>query len=103
MFEIRQSLTFKAWLRGIKDPTVSIRITTRLARLRNGLFGDAKPVGEGVSELRLDFGPGYRIYFKRERQTIILLLCGGDKKTQKRDIELAKLLAKESDDNAPEN
>jgi len=103
MFEVRQTPTFKSWLRGLKDPATIIRITTRLARLRSGLFGDTKPVGEGVSELRLDFGPGYRIYFTRRGNTIILLLCGGDKKTQKSDIQLAKRLAKESNDDATQN
>jgi putative addiction module killer protein len=95
MFEIRQTLNFKAWLDDLRDPATSSRIITRITRLELGLFGDVKPIGNGVSELRMDFGPGYRMYFKRHGQTIILLLCGGDKKTQKRDIERAKQLAKE--------
>ncbi len=95
MFEIRQTLVFRAWLLTVRDAATSNRINARLTRMRSGLFGDVKPVGGGVSELRLDFGPGYGIYFKQYRHTIILLLCAGTKKNQKRDIEQAKLLAQE--------
>jgi putative addiction module killer protein len=71
--------------------------------MRSGLFGDVKPVGGGVSELRLDFGPGYRIYFKQYRHTIILLFSAGTKKNQKRDIEQARLLAQEIEESDTEN
>lgn len=81
---------FTKWLHSIKDRTFNKRITARLLRLEEGLYGDCKPVGAGVSELRLFFGAGYRIYFGEENDTIILLLCAGDKATQQRDIELAK-------------
>lgn len=103
MFEIRQTLLFRAWLLTVRDSTTSNRINARLTRMRSGLFGDVKPVGGGVSELRLDFGPGYRIYFKQYRHTIILLLSAGTKKNQKRDIEQARLLAQEIEESATEN
>lgn len=70
-------------------------IAARLDRLAFGNAGDVKPVGQGVSELRIDYGPGYRVYFQQRGSTIILLLCGGDKRTQARDIEVAKRLAAE--------
>jgi putative addiction module killer protein len=72
-----------------------LRIADRIQRMAHGNMGDVKPVGSGVSELRLDFGPGYRVYFTRRGPTIYLLLCGGDKSTQARDIEIAKRFAKE--------
>lgn len=73
-------------------------IATRLTRVANGLEGDVKAVGEGISELRIDYGPGYRVYFKRRGNTLIVLLCGGDKRTQDSDIKLAKKLAKQWSD-----
>lgn len=81
---------FDKWLRSLRDAKAEARILVRLARVRLGNFGDVRTVGEGVNELRLDYGPGYRAYFGREGQTVVVLLCGGDKRTQDRDIRLAK-------------
>ena len=81
---------FEHWLEGLKDSTARARIKARVNRLRLGNFGDSKSVGQGVFELRLDFGPGYRIYFGRASNTVLLLLCGGSKKSQRADIEQAK-------------
>jgi putative addiction module killer protein len=93
--EIRQTATFREWLRTLRDRAAALRIADRIQRMAHGNMGDVKPVGSGVSELRLDFGPGYRLYFTRRGPTIYLLLCGGDKSTQARDIEIAKRFAKE--------
>ena len=82
---------FEAWLDDLKDKRAVARVLARLARVRLGNPGDCKPVGEGVSELRVDYGPGYRVYFGQQGQTLVVLLCGGDKRTQDRDIRLAKL------------
>lgn len=81
---------FAQWLRSIRDKPTRARIRTRLSRLRLGNFGDARSVGEGVQELRLDFGPGYRIYYGLADETVVLLLGGGDKRTQSHDIREAK-------------
>jgi putative addiction module killer protein len=81
---------FAEWLDRIADRQVRAKIDARLTRVAAGNFGDVEPVGQGVSELRIDWGPGYRIYFGQLGQAIVLLLCGGDKRTQQRDIERAK-------------
>ena len=99
MFEILQSDAFLQWTLRLKDRRARYLIAARLDRLAFGHFGDAKPVGQGISEVRIHFGPGYRLYFKRRGKTIILLLCGGEKSTQTRDIETAKKLAEEWSDN----
>jgi putative addiction module killer protein len=96
-FEIKQTDTFKAWEAGLKDRRARTIIAARIHRVAAGLLGDVEPVGNGVSELKIHYGPGYRVYFKRQGNTIIVLLCGGDKSTQKRDIELAKQLAQEGE------
>jgi len=96
MFEVRQTERFAAWLDGLRDRRARLRIAARLIRLEAGLFGDVKPVGEGVSELRIDYGPGYRVYFMQRGQTLLVILCGGDKGSQDRDIAAAKVLAKET-------
>ncbi len=77
------------WLSGLRDRQAQARIQVRLERLELGNFGDCKPVGSGVSELRIDWGPGYRVYFGRDGQTVIVLLCGGDKRKQDSDIKKA--------------
>jgi putative addiction module killer protein len=82
---------FEEWLDDLNDKKAVARILARLARVRQGNLGDWKSVGEGVSELRVDYGPGYRVYFGQKGQTLVVLLCGGDKRTQDRDIRLAKL------------
>lgn len=81
---------FEHWLDNLKDITVRGRIHARLNRLRLGNFGDARSLGRGLWELRLDFGPGYRIYFGRQNKQVVVLLCAGNKSTQQRDIELAR-------------
>jgi putative addiction module killer protein len=99
MVKFRQTETFRKWRTRLKDERTRVIIASRLDRLGFGHAGDARPVGQGISELRIDFGPGYRIYFRRAGITIIILLCGGDKSTQAKDIETAKRLSKEwSDD-----
>lgn len=81
---------FVEWLKGLNDRRARTRIEARLARVVIGNLGDVEPVGEGVMELRVDWGPGYRVYFARVGHVIVLLLCGGDKRTQQRDINRAK-------------
>ena len=81
---------FVEWLQGLKDRQARTRIEARLARVAVGNLGDVEPVGEGVMELRIDWGPGYRVYFSRLGQVTVLLLCGGDKRTQQKDIKRAK-------------
>lgn len=95
MIEIRQTVVFADWLDGLRDAMAVKRIKQRLARVQIGLFGDAKSVGEGVSELRVDHGPGYRVYFSRRGDVVVILLCGGDKGSQRRDIVRAKDINKE--------
>jgi putative addiction module killer protein len=95
VIELKQTEVFAKWENRLRDKRARTVIATRLARLAYGLPGDVEPVGEGVSELRVHYGPGYRIYFQQGGAVLIVLLCGGDKKTQPRDIALAKKLAKE--------
>lgn len=83
------------WVNNLRDKAGQRRIRSRIRRLEQGLFGDCEPVGEGVSELRLFFGPGYRVYFGEDDENIVVLLCGGDKSTQDKDIKNAKLYWKE--------
>ena len=94
MIEIRQTETFAAWFRDVRDRQLRARIQVRIDRLSLGNSGDVKPVGEGVSELRIDYGPGYRVYFVRRGEMLIVLLAGGDKRTQARDISTALTLAR---------
>lgn len=96
MLEVRTTRAFDDWFAKLRDRKVVLAIDRRVARLREGNFGDSKAVGEGVSELRLDMGPGYRIYFSRQGSVIVILLCGGDKDSQRRDIDRAKELASAS-------
>lgn len=95
MIEIRRTAEFVDWLSGLRDTAGSVRIARRIDRLAQGNFGDAKSVGDGVSELRFAFGPGYRVYFVRRGDVVVILLCGGSKGSQLRDIERAKRMAKE--------
>ena len=94
MIELKQTETFRKWRTRLKDQRARILIASRLDRLAFGLVGDVEPVGQGISELRIHHGPGYRIYFQKRGSTIIVLLCGGDKSTQADDIQEAKHLAK---------
>lgn len=93
--EVRQSITFEKWLRRLRDLRAAAIIARRIDRLGEGYLGDVKPVGDGVSELRVNYGPGYRVYFVRRGEAWIMLLCGGDKSSQSRDIAAAKIAAKE--------
>lgn len=95
MFELKQTETFRKWRTGLKDERAKALIASRLDRLAFGHAGDVEPVGEGISELRIHYGPGYRVYFQKRGTTLIVLLCGGDKSTQARDIKTAKRLAGE--------
>jgi putative addiction module killer protein len=95
LLEFKQTETFRKWRLRLKDERARALIASRLDRLAFGHAGDAKPVGEGVSELRIDHGPGFRVYFQRRGLAIVILLCGGDKSTQEKDIQTARRLAKE--------
>ena len=95
MIEVRQTELFANWLRKLRDEKARARIQIRIRRLSLENFGDVKPVGEGVSELRIDYGPGYRVYFQQFGNVVVLLLIGGTKKTQEADTAKAKKLAKE--------
>jgi putative addiction module killer protein len=92
--EIRQTDEYVRWFAKLRDHRARARILARIRRLSLGNPGDVSPVGEGVSEIRIDYGPGYRVYFKRHGEEIVVLLIGGDKRTQQRDIEKAKELAR---------
>jgi putative addiction module killer protein len=94
MVEIRQTDEYRRWFEGLRDRQARARINVRIRRLSLGNPGDARPVGEGVSELRIDYGPGYRVYFVQHGQMLVVLLAGGDKKTQARDIKTALHLAR---------
>ena len=94
MIEIRKTETFAKWLDGLNDIRARARILMRIERLALGNPGDVKPVGEGVSELRIDYGPGYRVYYKKQRKSVIILLAGGDKRTQSINIKTALQLAR---------
>lgn len=95
MVEIRQAEVYVKWFNSLRDRQARAHIDIRIRRLSLGNPGDVKPVGEGVSELRIDYGPGYRIYFVQKGQSVIVLLAGGDKSTQGKDIRMALDLARE--------
>ena len=95
MIEIRQTDTYIDWFNSLRDRQAKARITIRLRRLSAGNPGDVKPVGQGVSELRIDYGPGYRVYFVQRGDALIILLAGGDKRTQAQDIQTALELAQD--------
>ncbi len=94
MIAIRQTEVFAVWFRDLRDRRARARIQVRIDRLALGNPGDVRPVGEGVSELRIDYGPGYRVYFVRHGEAVIVLLAGGDKRTQAQDIDTALRLAR---------
>jgi len=94
MIEIRKTEIFAKWLDGLHDIRARARILVRIERLTAGNPGDVKSVGEGVSELRIDYGPGYRVYYKKQGQKVVILLAGGDKSTQAKDIKTALRLAR---------
>ena len=95
MLEIKQTSTYQKWQSRLKDERAKALIAARIFRLANGLAGDVSPVGRGVSELRIHYGPGYRVYFKQSGMSIVILLCGGNKRSQSKDIETAIRLSHE--------
>ncbi|MBW6469130.1 MAG: type II toxin-antitoxin system RelE/ParE family toxin [Coriobacteriia bacterium] len=94
MYQIRETDTYQKWFESVRDLNARFRIAARIRRVSLGNLGDVKSVGEGVHELRITYGPGYRVYFIQHGDTVIVLLAGGDKSTLKRDIERAKELAR---------
>ena len=99
MMELRQTLIFRRWMTGLKDDRAVAAIAARLTRLAQGLAGDAKSVGGGVTELRIHYGPGYRVYLHRRGNVLVILLCGGDKSSQARDIRQAIEMVRNEDFN----
>ena len=97
MLELRQTSVFRTWWTKLRDARARATVAARLNRLAYGLAGDVAPVGEGISELRIHYGPGYRVYFQQRGTTLVILLCGGDKGSQARDIEAAKRLARDGE------
>ena len=93
--EIRQTEVYARWIARLDDDRARARIEVRIYRLSLGNAGDVKPVGGGVSELRVDYGPGYRVYFTQRGKAMVVVLCGGDKRTQNKDIAVAKDLARQ--------
>lgn len=96
MIEVRKTEAFNSWLKSLKDVRAKARIEIRISRVEMGNLGDAK-FFDGIGELRIDYGPGYRIYFVKRGNTVVILLCGGDKATQNKDIKQAIAMAKELD------
>lgn len=95
VLEIRQTEPYAAWFDGLRDKRATARINARLRRVSLGNLGDARPLGDGVSELRIDYGPGYRVYLVQRGPALVILLTGGDKSTQRKDIKRAKELARD--------
>lgn len=95
MVKVVRSSTFDQWLRGLKDRQAAARVQVRIDRLADGNPGDVKPVGSGVSELRISYGPGYRVYYIKKGEILVVLLCGGDKASQSKDIDTAQRIATE--------
>lgn len=94
MFEVRKTETFATWLGGLRDIRARARIQARIERLALGNAGDVRPVGEAVSEMRIDYGSGYRVYYTKQGRDVVILLAGGDKRTQAADIKTALRLAR---------
>ena len=101
MVEVRQAARFAKWLEDLRDLRGRARVQARIERLIGGNLGDVKPIGAGVSELRINYGPGYRVYFQQKGSTLIILLAGGDKSTQAHDIEEALMLARQIKEENP--
>ena len=95
---IRKTSVFRKWMKSLKDAIAKAHIDRRIDRLSRGNPGDVEPIGEGCSEMRINYGPGYRVYYKDTGREIIIILCGGDKSTQREDIETAKRLAREKEE-----
>jgi putative addiction module killer protein len=97
VYQLRQTEVFDKWLRELRDMRAKARILARLESARLGNLGDVRSVGDGVSEMRVDVGPGYRVYFTRRQRIVLVLLCGGDKSSQTKDVARAKLIARTID------
>lgn len=95
MLEIFKSADFDRWLRRLRDPRARARVEMRIRRLSLGNAGDVQPIGDGLSEMRIDYGPGYRVYYMQQVEILVVILCGGDKRTQRGDIARARKLAAE--------
>jgi putative addiction module killer protein len=93
VYEVQKTDEFESWLSALADQRAVAKIVSRIERLGMGNPGDAEPVGDGISEMKIDYGPGYRVYYKRTGKTVMLILCGGDKSTQDKDIKRAKMIA----------
>ena len=98
MIEVRQTSVFSQWFDALRDRNAKARIDVRIRRLSLGNAGDVRPAGGGISELRIDYGPGYRVYFVQRGETLVVLLCGGDKRTQSKDIRRAQELSEALED-----
>ena len=98
MFTVKRTAEFDAWIFGLRDTMTRIRLAKRLDKMQRGLLGDTKPVGEGVHELREDFGPGWRMYYVQRGDILVVMLGGGDKSTQQTDIQTAIALSKTLED-----
>ena len=98
MIDVRETVDFTNWLAALSDLRARLQIVRRIDRIAAGNFGDAKSVGGAVKELRIDYGPGYRVYYTRRGDTVVILLCGGDKRTQSKDIRKAKEIAEALED-----
>jgi putative addiction module killer protein len=98
MIEVVKTDEFNDWLSGLRDIRAKAKVEVRIRRAALGNFGDVKPVGDGVSEMRIDYGPGYRLYFMRRGMRLVILLCGGDKASQDNDIKAAKRMASDWED-----
>ncbi|EKT0983298.1 type II toxin-antitoxin system RelE/ParE family toxin [Salmonella enterica] len=94
MKEIIRSETFSDWLLSLKDSRAKARVLARIDRMKAGNFGDSEPIGDGLNEARIHYGPGYRVYFMKQGNVVVVLLCGGDKSSQSKDIKQAKQIAK---------
>jgi putative addiction module killer protein len=103
MIEVRQIDIFRKWLDKLKDERATARIAERVRRLSEGHFGDVRLIGDRISELRIHYGPGYRVYFTQHGGTFVLLLCGGKKDSQERDIKTAKMMAQNLEESFYEN
>jgi putative addiction module killer protein len=103
MAVLRKTDVFKKWMKQLRDPMAKAHIDRRIDRLARGNPGDVKPIGAGCSEMRIDYGPGYRVYYKDTGKEIIIILCGGNKTTQQEDIAMAKWLAREREEEEDEN
>jgi len=103
MLKVRRTSVFKKWMGKLKDTIAKAHIDRRIFRLSLGNPGDVEPIGEGCSEMRIDYGPGYRVYYKDTGKEIVIILCAGDKSTQQKDIDKAKRLAREAEEEDGEN